>query len=293
MNKKTLLLTGTTGFIGYNFLSYALSKHYYVIDIVRIKNKKNPKLKKLKNKYKKKYKSIYIVKNTDLQKKLKKIKIDYYINFATLYKNYHSYNDIFGFIDSNILFPTLVHDLISKKVKKIINFGTMMQHSLGQKLDSKNLYAATKNAFEMISNFYSYNEKKVKFYNLKFYESFGENDNRKKLIPIILENYKKNRTTQIISKNLELNIIHVNDIINAIMIIIHNDLESGSYFLRNNSNIKIKQLIKTLNKNLEKKIKVRYLKKPVNKIKKLNLRKLPKWKPKDNLVKKILLCFKK
>ena len=68
----------------------------------------------------------------------------------------------------------------------------------------------------MISNFYQYKEKKTKFYNLKLYESFEENDNRKKLIPIIIKNYKKNKSTIIVSKNLELNIIHVDDIINAI-----------------------------------------------------------------------------
>ena len=36
-----------------------------------------------------------------------------------------------------------------------------------------------KSAFEMILKFYSINNKKIKLYNLKFYESFSENDKEK------------------------------------------------------------------------------------------------------------------
>ena len=168
-----------------------------------------------------------------------------------------------------------------------------MQHKFGEKLDAKNFYAATKNAFEMIGNFYSNNEKKTKFYNLKFYESFGKDDHRKKIVPTIIKNYKKNRTTKIISKNLELNIIHTNDIINAIMIILNNNLKSGSYCLKNKKNIKIVKLIDTLNKNLKRNIKVKYLKKSISKIRNSKLKKLPKWEANNNLINTIIINFKK
>ena len=292
MNKKTLLITGTSGFIGYNFLKYILLKNYLVIDILRIKNKKNVKLKNLKKKYPRTYKNIFFSEYSDLNKKIKKLKVNYFINFATLYKNNHEYDDIFNFIKSNILFPSLLYELVCKKVSKVINFGSMMQHQSDEKFTAKNFYAATKNAFEMINNFYNYSYNKTKFYNLKLYESFGEHDHRKKLIPTITENYKKNKTTKIISKNLELNIIHINDIINAIMIILNSSVKSGSYCLKNKKNIRIKKLIDILNKNLKKKIKVKYLKKPFTKIGKSKLKKLPNWEPNSNLIKKIELNFK-
>tara|TARA_B100001778_G_C18340676_1_gene517365 strand:- start:222 stop:740 length:519 start_codon:yes stop_codon:yes gene_type:complete len=167
----------------------------------------------------------------------------------------------------------------------------MMQHKSSEKFESKNLYSATKNAFEMISNFYSYKEKNTKFYNLKLYESFGKNDNRKKLIPTIISNYKTKKTTIISSKNLELNIIHVNDIINALIILLNNNIKPGSYCLKNNKNIKISKLIENFNKNLKRKIKVKYLGKSVKKIPKSKIKKLPKWKPDNQLIKKIKLNF--
>ena len=291
MKKKTLLLTGTTGFIGHKFLLFALSKNFYAIDILRSKNNNNKKIKNLKSLYPKNYKNIFFSNNKELSKKLKNINADYFINFATLYSNTHNHSQITNFINSNILFPTIIYDIINNKIKKMINFGSMMQHSQNEKLVSKNFYAATKNAFEMICNYYANINNKTKFYNIKFYESVGDNDNRKKLIPSIIQNYKKNRITKIISKQLSLNIIHTDDIINSIMVLLNNNVKSGSYCIKNRHNIKISDLIKFLNNKLSRKIKVKYLNKSIISNYHNNFRVLPKWKPIKNLENKILKIF--
>lgn len=285
-------MTGTTGFIGYKFLSYALKNNFLVIDILRVKNKNNKKIKKLKKFYPHLYKNIFFTSASDLSKKLKNIKIDYFINFATLYNNNHTYDQISKFINSNIMFPSLIYDLINNKTKKIINFGTMMQHSTSKLLTSQNFYTATKNAFEMISNYYAYKNNKTRFYNLKFYESFGDNDRRKKIIPTLIKNYKNNSTTKILSKQLSLNIIHTDDIINSIMILLNNNIKSGSYCIKNDHNIKIYNLINTLNKRLNRKIKVKYGNKSTTVNFKNKLNNLPKWKPIKNLKSKIIKTFK-
>lgn len=277
--RKTILLTGSSGFLGKIFLKESLKRNYQVIDVLRSKNKKNLKLNELRKQYQKNYKSVFFEYNNDLKKKISKLKIDFFINFATLYKNDHINSDIDNFINSNITFPTILMDIIQKKVKKVINFGTMMQHLDGKKFMPKNFYASTKSALEMILNYYSINNKKLKIYNLKFYESFHELDNRKKLIPILIKNYKKNITTKINSKNLELNIIHANDIIRAIFIILEKNINSGSYCLKNNKNIKISSLITKINNSLKKKIKVKYLNNNCNKIKLSKIKKLNGWMP--------------
>lgn len=277
--RKTILLTGSSGFLGKIFLKESLKRNYQVIDVLRSKNKKNLKLNELRKQYQKNYKSVFFEYNNDLKKKISKLKIDFFINFATLYKNDHINSDIENFINSNITFPTILMDIIQKKVKKVINFGTMMQHLDGKKFMPKNFYASTKSALEMILNYYSINNKKLKIYNLKFYESFHELDNRKKLIPILIKNYKKNITTKINSKNLELNVIHANDIIRAIFIILEKNINSGSYCLKNNKNIKISSLITKINNSLKKKIKVRYLNNNCNKIKLSKIKKLNGWMP--------------
>jgi nucleoside-diphosphate-sugar epimerase len=292
LNKKTLLLTGTTGFVGYKFLLFALSNNFSVIDILRIKNKNNKKIKELRNTYPKKYKNIFFASNTSLSKQLKDTKADYFINFATLYSNNHSHSQIADFVESNILFPTLIYDIINNKIKKMINFGSMMQHSNDERLVSKNLYAATKNAFEMIANYYVSINNKTKFYNIKFYESFGDNDARKKIIPTIIDNYNKKKTTKIISKQLALNIIHTDDIINSIMILLNNNITPGTYCIKNTKNINISNLINTINKELYKKIKVKYGNKLITSNYHNNLKILPKWKPIKNLKNIMIKTFK-
>ena len=103
MKKKTLLLTGTTGFVGGKFLLFALSNDFLVIDILREKNKTNKTIKQLRSSYPKKYKNIFFSNNTELSRKLRNTKADYFINFATLYNNTHTHSQITDFIDSNFL----------------------------------------------------------------------------------------------------------------------------------------------------------------------------------------------
>ena len=88
----------------------------------------------------------------------------------------------------------------------------MMQHSLNDDYSPKNFYASTKSAFEMILKYYEKKIKDLKIYNIKFYESFHETDNRKKLIPTLIKNYKNQKSTNILSKKLYLNIIHTDDL---------------------------------------------------------------------------------
>lgn len=291
--KKKILLTGTTGFIGKLFLKNILNKNFEVLDIVRKKNINNRDLFFLRKKYPNKYKTIFYSKYEDL-KVLKNYKFDCFINFATLYKNDHVNEEIPKFIGSNVVFPSIILDLINDKTKKIINFGTMMQHSFNDEYSPKNFYASTKSAFEMILKYYENKKKDLKIYNIKFYESFYETDNRKKLIPTLINNYKNNKITKIISKKLYLNIIHVDDLFEAIFILLKKNLNSNNFQLLNKKNTNIYNLIKRFNFNNEKKIKANFVSsknimKPRTKI--LNL--IPGWQERTNIEKRIFAALNK
>ena len=289
--KKKLLITGSSGFVGNLFLKNALKNGYNVIDVLREKNKKNEDLNQLRKVYPTSYKSIFYKKYEDINKKLKNKKFDSFINFATLYKNSHSNNEIQSFIDSNIVFPSIILDTIVVKVKKIINLGTMMQHIDGKNYIPQNFYASTKSAFEMICTYFIKKNKHIKFYNLKFYESFSELDKRKKLIPTLHKNFKKNKTTKIITKNLQLNVIHTNDLIESIYLLLKRNIKSGNYCLKNNKNIKINQLIRSINSKSPNSLKVKFLSNRSIKPSKSFLKTLPKWKADISIQKKIEKFF--
>ena len=289
--KKKLLITGSSGFVGNLFLKNALKNGYHVVDVLRDKNKKNKDLNQLRKVYSKSYKSIFYKKYKDINKKLKNQKFDSFINFATLYKNSHLNNEIQSFIESNIVFPSIILDTIAVKVKKIINLGTMMQHVDGKNYIPQNFYASTKSAFEMICTFFIKKNKHMKFYNLKFYESFSELDKRKKLIPTLYKNFKKNKTTNIITKNLQLNIIHADDLIKSIYFLLKRNIKSGNYCLKNDKNIKINKLIKSINSKSPNPLKVKFLGNKSIKPNKSFLKTLPKWKADISIQKKIEKFF--
>tara|TARA_B100001063_G_C16684700_1_gene513702 strand:+ start:191 stop:1078 length:888 start_codon:yes stop_codon:yes gene_type:complete len=289
--KKKLLITGSSGFVGNLFLKNALKNGYHVVDVLRDKNKKNKDLNQLRKVYSKSYKSIFYKKYKDINKKLKNQKFDSFINFATLYKNSHLNNEIQSFIESNIVFPSIILDTIAVKVKKIINLGTMMQHVDGKNYIPQNFYASTKSAFEMICTFFIKKNKHMKFYNLKFYESFSELDKRKKLLPTLYKNFKKNKTTNIITKNLQLNIIHTDDLIKSIYLLLKRNIKSGNYCLKNNKNIKINKLIKSINSKSPTPLKIKFLGNKSIKPNKSFLKTLPKWKADISIQKKIEKFF--
>ena len=127
----------------------------------------------------------------------------------------------------------------------------------------------------------------------KLYETYGENDVRKKIIPTIIKKYTQNKKVKIVSKNLKMNFVHIDSLVKAIYMIIFNKIKGGEYGVKNNKFIKIQKLINSLNKKLKKKIKTQYLslKNITNSNKKL--KNLPYWNDKINLEDFLLKKLKK
>ena len=269
---KKILITGGTGFIGKNLLDYFLKKKYFIYAILR-KSKKNIKFSK-EHKINKNFKSIIFSDIYDLRKQLLNYKIDYVFHAATHYVKKHKSSDINKIIESNILFPTVIIDLLcNKKINKFINFGTVWQHYNNKKDHAYNLYASSKQAFNKIFNYYRNQFPKTKFYNLLISDTFGKNDKRKKLIPIIIKNYNKKNTVNI-PKNLSINLVNVKYIINVIENIINKNIKPDTYVIKNKKNLKIFDLINYLNQKLNKEIKINWTKKKSTNEKIINFKKI-------------------
>jgi nucleoside-diphosphate-sugar epimerase len=274
-----ILLTGSTGFIG-SALVKNLSQNNKIYVILRTKKKI-----KISNNINK----IFFTNYSELDKKIKKIKVDVIIHCATHYVKSHKINDLEKLSNSNILLGNILLDnLITMKVKKFINFTTVWENYDGKKNNFFNLYSAYKKAFSHLINYYDGILKNVKFYNLTISDTFGEQDKRKKIINILKINYKKNLITKIVSKNLFLNLLNVEDIINAVKIILNNKSKPGSYLLKNSKNYSISEIVNKINKDMSKKIKVAWLSKKIIKEKIYKQPKLQNWFPKKSKLKNLL-----
>jgi nucleoside-diphosphate-sugar epimerase len=276
---QRLLLTGSSGFIGSQILS-EFSKDYIIFITSKNKKKKNFKNKNITQINFKNY--------DELNLKLKKIKIDIIIHCATYYVKNHTYKDIKKLVESNILFGNIILENIEQmRVKKIINFSTVWENYNGKKDNPFNLYSAYKKSFSVLLKYYQKKYSKVNFYNLIISDTFGKADKRKKIINVIRQNYRDNKTTSIISKNLYLNLLNISDIINAIKLILKKKIKSGTYLLKNKNNFQIYKVIRQFNKNSKKKIKFRWLSKKTINEKIFFFKKLKHWKPVNSNIQKI------
>lgn len=243
---KKILVTGTTGFLGKEFLKFIINKkEFFVTQLIRSKKnylnfKNHPNLN-----------TIFFTNLKNIEKQISNKKYDYLIHFATFYKKNHITEDVYKFNEANILYPNILLDLLSPNLKKFISFGTMMEYS-NKRFSPQNLYAASKKAFENLTEFYKIKNKNCKFYNIKIFDTFNINDDRKKIIPILIKKINQNKNIILDSKNLKMNIISPLNINNFILKLLIKNVRSNSFILKNEKNISILKIIKLI-KNLKNK----------------------------------------
>lgn len=269
MNK--ILLTGSTGFIGSQFLK-SLSENNKIYVTLRKKNKKILKNKNIVE--------VYFNNLNNLNNKLKKINVDIVIHCATHYIKQHEFSDINKLSESNILFGNIILENIKNmKVKKFINFTTVWENFNGEKDNFFNLYSVYKKNFSNLISFYNKKSNDTKFYNLFISDTFGEADKRKKIINLLRTNFKKNKCTSIVSRNLFLNLLNVKDIVAAVNMIIKKNIASGNYTLKNKKTFSISKIISTLNATSESKIHIKWISNKILKEKIYNYKALKGWHP--------------
>ena len=278
---KKILLTGATGFVGSQLLNN-FSENYKIYVIIR-KKKFN---KKFLNKN---IKLIYYKKFKQLNNKLKKLKIDYIIHCATHYVKNHQFEDLEKLSKSNILFGNIILENVKNMgVKKFINFSTVWENHNGKKENFYNLYSAYKKGFDNLINYYKKRINRTQFYCLVISDTFGELDGRGKIINTLKNNYKKNKVTSIVSKNLFLNLLNIKDIVKAVRLILKKKIAPNKYILKNKKEYSISKIIQRINYKNSKKIKVKWLSNKTLKEKIYSYKSLNGWKPSESRIEDII-----
>ena len=273
-----ILLTGSSGFIGKSLTINLLNNKYQVFVILNNSKKNKALAKSLKKNYKN-YKPIFINNVKELKKKLSKLKVNSIINLASKYLRSHNFKDMIDLINSNILFTTSVLEACpKKKLKKYINISSVMIHKNSENYLPLNLYAATKKGFLDILKFYEVSFKNTKFYNLFLHDIYGENDKRKKIIHTILENHRQKKSVKISSNKLELNLLNVKDVNQAIKVFLTKKIKPGNYIIKSSKFTNMVRLIKKINAKIDNKIKLKVLNKKIEKKIQKKIASLPHWK---------------
>ena len=273
MKNKKIIVTGSSGFIGFHVSKLLLENKFAIMGIDNHNDYYDPKLKIKRYKILKKYKNFKFIK-LDIKEKNKVEKVfklfnpNIIIHLAAQAGVRHSFTNPNKYIDSNITGFTNILEIMKKmSLKKIIYassssvYGDCKKFPFHENLELNplNFYGQTKLINENISKIYEKNFN-IKAIGLRFFTVYGPYGRPDMFIPKIINKIKNNKTLELYNNgNHFRDFTYVEDVSKIILQIINKFNYNFNYRILNvcrGKEISIKKVISIIEKKLNKKIKV-------------------------------------
>jgi nucleoside-diphosphate-sugar epimerase len=190
-------------------------------------------------------------------------KPDVVFHLASLFLSQHEAKDVDALIQSNILFGTQLLDAMRvNNVRNLINTGTSWQHYNNEDYNPVCLYAATKQAFEAVLEYYL-QACEFKAITLKLFDTYGPADPRPKLFYLLNKAAKTGQPLDMSKGEQLIDIVHIDDVTEALMMAAQRLLddkvtENESYAVSSNNPIPLRELVELYAKITEQTIKVNW-----------------------------------
>lgn len=201
-----ILITGITGYLGRQLAAYASQNGHKIAGIVRSNTESFLGFDVFK--YDGSYESV--------KSSLDLFEPDVIFHLATSYAK--AEGDVESIIESNIKLPLYLCEASKNNPRALITVGSFWQFgcAVGNN-HCVDLYAASKSAFETLAEFYL-SEYAFKVCVVYLYGTYGENDGRGKVLDSIISAAKKGQPLKVSPGEQLLNLVHVQDAINALML---------------------------------------------------------------------------
>ncbi|MCF7843481.1 NAD(P)-dependent oxidoreductase [Candidatus Gracilibacteria bacterium] len=231
-----LLITGATGFVGKNLVARLLQDNHTLCAIVKPSTETITFKKEV---------GVFVFKDNEeeLISFTKNENFDGVIHLASLVLTSHEPKDIKNLVESNIFFPTAVLDAaIKNNIPWFINTGTFWQHYENKKYSPVNLYAATKQAYEAIAQYYI-ETSAINFVTIKLSDNFGPLDSRSKIFNLLLKIKKTKETLDMSPGQQIIDISYIDNLVDGYVQMINllskdtGRKLSGKYFVINANKI--------------------------------------------------------
>lgn len=206
---RTALVTGATGYIGSKLCERLLAEGWQVHAIVRTASRPLPDtLRDIAVHH-------YDGNTQSLLDAVSAAQPSVVFHLASLFIAEHHTEQVTDLINSNVLFGTQLAEACARAgVRRFINTGTSWQHYRSDAYDPVCLYAATKQAFEDILDFYA-DAFDMRVVTLKLFDTYGPDDPRPKLINLLIKALHSGEPLGLSPGEQRLDLVHIDDVTRA------------------------------------------------------------------------------
>lgn len=188
---------------------------------------------------------------------------DVVFHLGSFFLAQHSADDIPALIRSNVLFGTqLLEAMHVSQVKGLVNTGTSWQHYSNDAYNPVCLYAATKQAFESILEYYV-QACGIKAITLKLFDTYGPDDPRPKLFRLLNKAATTNDPLDMSAGKQLIDLVHIDDVVEAYLIAAQRLREDEvkqheSYAISSGQPLPLRELVELYAKVTQKQINVNW-----------------------------------
>lgn len=187
----------------------------------------------------------------------KTFEFDSVFHLATHYVFEHSHEDCSSLVASNVELIMRVGDLAMRSVQSVslVNISTFMQHHEGRPYQPTCLYAATKQAAEVILQYFSL-VPNLTVKTLVFPHIYGEHDQRSKLLNLLIRCAETSTAMELSSGEQVMDLVHIDDAVEALMNVAL--LPSGRWSISSGREIRVRELVSLIERHSGKTLNVTY-----------------------------------
>lgn len=208
--KSRALITGATGYIGTK-LSQRLLAEGWRVDVL-VREIARPLAQTLVSKVTVHF---YDGRTQSVMDAVDAAKPTVVFHLSSLFIAEHRSDQVTDLINSNLLFATQLAEACARNgVKRFINTGTSWQHYRSDFYDPVCLYAATKQAFEDILDFYA-DAFSMRVITLKLFDTYGPDDPRPKLVNLLVKALESGEALGMSPGEQVLDLVHIDDVTHA------------------------------------------------------------------------------
>lgn len=137
------------------------------------------------------------------------------IHAATRFQVGHTQSDIVPMMRANVEFGAQLLDVAHRQQSRLVTISSAWQRYEGKTASPVNLYAATKQAFDAIADFY--HSEGLDLRRLFLFDVYGPGDKRRKLVPLLMEALRTGQPLQATSGRQLIDLTFIDDVVRAVL----------------------------------------------------------------------------